>query len=144
MDSRLPLYSSLAWPLNWNRRLLHRSSSMALSYLCFLSQDWKYSDNNLWPPGDISFCCFVWALYFTKARKLLCKLEEKDFFKINIYQKVTKNTIFLPFYKNVVRMDIPFPISGFRSSRQELGVWLWGLLRASRQELGVTVRMIKR
>ena len=48
--------------LNRNRRLLHRSSSLALSYPCFLTQDWKYSDSNLWPPGNISFSCSIWAL----------------------------------------------------------------------------------
>ena len=34
-------------------------SSVALSYICFLSQDWNYSDSNLWPAGNISFYCSV-------------------------------------------------------------------------------------
>ena len=58
----LPWYSSPACPLNRNRRLLHRCSYVAWSYLRFLPQDWKYSDTNLWPPGNISFCCSAWVL----------------------------------------------------------------------------------
>ena len=43
-----PWYFPPACWLNRNRRLLQSSSSVALSYLCLLSQDWKYLDSNVW------------------------------------------------------------------------------------------------
>ena len=82
--NRLPWNMFPACPLNWNRILLHRSSYGSLSYLWFLSQDWKYSDSNLWLPGNSSCCCSIWALTWSIMHIVagilkMCWLGEKKF-----------------------------------------------------------------
>ena len=63
-----------------------------------MSQDWKYSDSNLWPPGNTFVCCSVWPLTPTNTCDFYGSHLD-SYFSLCLYLK--GNWInFSPDYKN--------------------------------------------